>query len=408
VRNPWGVVRICAYPSTAIQPKQGDAVDLIWIDEDVRFSQHVAEWQDRLADKKGRLIWSAWPHGTNDALVKMSERAAEQKDHPQPDIMEVVLRFSDNPFIDSEEKRKSVARMTTEEERRSRDYGEFLFDLITMYEFIPAVHGIYKLNPDDMYYTVRSQDPLNRIYTELGKFPDDWTRYLAVDPSHTRSAVLFGVVPPREYGEYKLGKTLIIENELILKKAGAEELARAVREIVAGRRYEAFIMDYNMGRQTRVGGSTGSTVMSLYEEAFASQGITSRLTKNSFLPGNNIVPSRIMEVRSLLLPDKDGIIQVRFAMDKTYETQREFGSYRKKVIMDQVIDEPANPRKFDAMSALEYLASYFFNCADPYTDPSAYRSRNPAYQRAQQLLAKWRNKGEADSYCHLGPGAHAT
>jgi hypothetical protein len=235
IKNPWGLVKLCAFPSTAIQAKQGDAVDLIWIDEDVRFPQHVAEWQDRLADKKGRLIWSAWPHGTNDALVKMSERAQEQADRPDPDVMEVVLRFSDNPFIDDDEKRKSTARMGTDEERRSRDYGEFLFDLISMYEFVPAQHGVFKLNPDDVHYHIRSQDALNKIYTELGEFPKDWTRYLAVDPSHTRTAVLFGVVPPHEWDSYQFGKMLIIENELVMKKSSAVELAKEVRKIVQGR-----------------------------------------------------------------------------------------------------------------------------------------------------------------------------
>jgi hypothetical protein len=333
----------------------------------------------------------------------MSERAAECADDPHPDVSEVVLRFSDNPFIDNEEKRKSVARMGTEEERRSRDYGEFLFDLITMYDFVPAKHCVFRTSPGDLYYEIRSRDYLNQLYTELGEFPRDWTRYLAVDPSHTRTAVLFGVVPPPEHEGHQLGKTLIIENELIAKKASAQELARLVLPFVQGKRYEAFIMDHNMGRQTRVGAGAGNTVMSLYESAFAECGIQSRLTKSAFIPGNNNVTSRVMEVRSMLLPDKDGIIHLRLAADKTYGTQKEFGSYRKKTVFDQVLDEPSNPRKYDAMSAMEYLVSYIFNTPDPYTDPSVYKSRNPAYRRAQQLLAKWKKKDGAE-FCHIGPG----
>lgn len=404
VRNPWGDVRIHAFPSTAQQAKQGDAVDLIWIDEDVRFSQHVAEWQDRLADKGGRLFWSAWPHGSNDALVRMSERAAECAMDDNPPIKEVVLRFSDNPFIEDIQKQLSIGRMTTEEDRRSRDYGEYLFDAIAMYEFLPNKHCIYKLLEDDPYSKLRQADRLNQIYTELGEFPDTWTRYLSVDPSHTRSAVIFGVVPPPEYEGFRFGKMLIIENELVMKKAGAAELAGAVLPLVERKQYEAFIMDQNMGRQTRVGSSVGNTVMALYEEEFAKRGIKSRLTGSSFLPGTNDVTARAMEVRKHLAPDRDGIIRLRVVADKTYHLQKEFGSYRKKAIMGQVLDEPANARTHDAAVAMEYLMSYIANCPEPYVDPSIYRRGNPVLKHARELLKKW-NRSNTDSYCHVGPGA---
>lgn len=403
VRSPWGVSMICAYPSTSIQAKQGDAVDLIWIDEDIRFSAHVSEWQDRLSSKKGRLFWSAWPHGTNDALVEMSERAAEQAEDDHPDIMEVVLRFSDNPFIDDNEKRKAVARMRTEEDRRSRDYGEYLLDRVVMYDFIPAKHGIVKILPDDPYSAKFADDPLCKIYTREGEFPYSWTRYLSVDPSHTRTAVLFGVVPPPEYGGYHLGKVLIVENELIAKKASAYDLAKAVREIARDRRYEAFVMDHNMGRQTRVGLGIGSTVMSIYEDAFRRVGLESRASKSSFIPGNNIINSRTSEVRAMMNPDSDGRIRLRFVLDKTYHTQREFGTYRKKTVLDQVLDEPANARIHDAMNAMEYLASYVYNTPEPYVDPATFSTGSVSFKRAQALLAKWRNRDNG-VYCHIGPG----
>jgi hypothetical protein len=328
VRNEWGDVQIRAFPSTAMQAKQGDPVDLIWIDEDVRFSQHVAEWQDRLADRGGRMLWSAWPHGSNDALVRMSERAAECALDENPPVKEVVLRFSDNPFIEDIQKQLSIGRMTTEEDRRSRDYGEYLFDAIAMYEFLPNKHCIYKLHDLDPYNKLRKDDTLNKIYTDLGHFPDDWTRYISVDPSHTRSAVLFGVVPPPEWEGHQFGKILIIENELVMKKAGASELASAVLPLVEGKHYEAFVMDHNMGRQTRVGSSVGNTVMTLYEEEFAKRGIRSRLTGSSFLPGNNDVAARAMEVRGMLAPDREGAIRLRVSADKTYHLQKELGSYR--------------------------------------------------------------------------------
>ncbi len=46
-------VTICAYPSTGDAPKKGDAVDGIWIDEDIEKSSFLKEWQDRLATTCG-------------------------------------------------------------------------------------------------------------------------------------------------------------------------------------------------------------------------------------------------------------------------------------------------------------------------------------------------------------------
>jgi hypothetical protein len=43
------------------EPPQGYQADLIWIDEDVTNEAFVGESQARLADRKGRFVWSAMP-----------------------------------------------------------------------------------------------------------------------------------------------------------------------------------------------------------------------------------------------------------------------------------------------------------------------------------------------------------
>jgi hypothetical protein len=403
VKTPWGITKICAYPSTAQQAKQGDPVDLIWIDEDICHSEHVKEFQDRLPDRKGRLIWSAWPHGTNDALVQMIQRAQEQEHEENPDIIEIQLRFSDNPFIEDNEKRKTVARMTTEEDRRSRDFGDLLLDTISIYQYMPAVHNVQRVAVDSPNRSILLNDPLNDIYTKLGRFPSEWTRYLSIDPSHTRSAVLFGVVPPPSIGEHDLTRTLIIEDELVMKKASAFELAKAIRDKVGTNSYEAFIMDYHMGRQTRVGDGVGHTVMMIYQEAFERLGIRSRQTGSGFLPSNDNVLGRIAEIRDMMHGGSAGNIRLRFAEDRTPHLQKEFGTYRKKRLLDDIRDEPANAIKHDCMVAMEYLGSYIYNCQEPYVDPDSIKPKSPAYRRAQELKKKW--KKQEQDYCHVGPGS---
>lgn len=135
---------IHAFTSTG-DVKMGDPVDLIWIDEDIAYPKYVAEWQARLSDRKGRLIWTAWPWASNWALVEMSRRAAEQRLRSDPDVFEVVLRFSDNPLIDEDEKRKRRAAWSYSgsAELRSRDEGDFVTDLLLMYpNFSRRLHGL--------------------------------------------------------------------------------------------------------------------------------------------------------------------------------------------------------------------------------------------------------------------------
>ena len=45
---------ICAYTAKG-DVKQGDPVDLIWIDEDIVYPEYINEYRARLSDRKGRL-----------------------------------------------------------------------------------------------------------------------------------------------------------------------------------------------------------------------------------------------------------------------------------------------------------------------------------------------------------------
>lgn len=87
---------ICAYPSTGDSPKKGDAVDGIWIDEDIEKGAFLKEWQDRLATNCGWFTWSVWPQVANEALIKTLERAEREKDNPERSIEVFRLASPDN------------------------------------------------------------------------------------------------------------------------------------------------------------------------------------------------------------------------------------------------------------------------------------------------------------------------
>ena len=113
-------------------PPQGFQLDLVVFDEDINNESFVGEMQARLADRKGRFIWSAMPWSKNDALLGLVERADKaEEEGDTTHIKKFTYRFLDNPFIDDEEKSKMMmARWSAlgEEEVRKRAEGEFTID----------------------------------------------------------------------------------------------------------------------------------------------------------------------------------------------------------------------------------------------------------------------------------------
>ena len=374
---------ICAYSSKG-EPKQGDPVDLIWIDEDIEYARHVQEWQSRLSDRKGRLIWSAFPHTRNDALQRMNERAEEDADNPNPDVQEFRLVFSNNPFIDADEKRKRLKGWTAEE-ALARDRGEFLTDRVLVYpNFNIGIHGVGI-----------GDTPLDRAIRSNGMQPPrEWTNYLAIDPGHTTQAILFLAVPPPEFGD-----CVVLWNELYLHGKSADELAKQAASLASGRRFEAFIIDSHAARQSYMG-MGGHTISRQYSEAFARFSLSSKLTGNSFINGSDNVGGRVMLVRESLGIRNDGSTRIRVIEATTPNLQREFRLYKKKVTRDEISDIPAD-RNNHLMQSLEYGMSY-----DPHYSPAMPEEARPSPGiRAYQL---WKAGGKKpDSHVQMGPGAYA-
>jgi hypothetical protein len=320
--------------------------------------------------------------------------------------------MSENQFISSESKEEALGRMGSEDEIARRDRGELL-DQFSMYDFHPMINLLEKIHPEEPRGS--EDDPryrLRKILTSHGRFPRDWTRYLSIDPSHTRTACHSWVVPPpHEFEGVHYGPLAICEWELIVKKHSAHMLAEELYTLMAGMPYEAFIMDKRAGRQTSIG--RGENTFEAYANAFASKKLYSRLTHSGFVPGVDVPSTRYRAVRDCLTVGQFGLPKFLFVADKCWETRREFGNYRKKIVNavgDEVLmDEPANPRLFDAMASVEYFAAYIvpqFALGQAYVEPSIYGGKeSPALRRAREILA--RDKNRNPDYVHLGPGAAA-
>lgn len=396
---------IYAFPSSARNPKQGDNVSGIWIDEDIQFPGHLKEWQDRLTDEEGWFMWSVWPHMKNEALLDLIGRAemGELEDDPQIKAFQLVM--TDNPFLSKRGKDQSLGRMESSEEIARRNRGELLTDALSMYQFSPTIHQIQRPIPGLKTYFEPSEahKVLQDIYLQNNSFPRDWTRYLSIDPSNTRTAVLSWVVPPPDYEGTYFGNVAIAEWELIGRRLSASQLATEIKCRVGTLNYEAFIMDQNAGRQTHAG--RDESTMMFYGAAFKESGLSSRLTSYSFSPGCNIPTVRYRMVRTLMNPQElSQIPGLLIVEEKCPETKKEFTKYRKKSEnrgegVDSVLDEPANPRLFDCMASVEYFAAYIepmFHAGQAYISPSKYRSAtSPALLKARKIMERQRSQNES-------------
>lgn len=412
VRLKNGAV-IYAYPSSARNPKQGDAVSGIWIDEDIQYPGHLREWQDRLTDEQGWFLWSVWPHVKNEALLGLIDRAEFDAYSTDPKIKSFQLIMTDNPYLASEGKEQALARMGSDEEIARRNRGELLINSLNMYNFDSDIHLIrrpatHRLNRK----RTKVYDNLVDMWVKYQKFPKEWTRYLTIDPSHSRTAVHSWVVPPREYEGDFYGEMAISEWELVARRASAKDLATALEAKMAGLNYEAFIMDMQMGRQTQAGREIGDNACEVYSRAFRERKLFSRLTNYSFAPGCPTPSTVFRAVRDLMVVNPITELPTLMLVEDTNpETIDEFKRYQKKREnrgegMDSVMDVPANPRLFDCMASVQYFSAYIqqaFAMDTAYVDPSNYAPKgSAAYQRAQAILKKDREK--TGNVVYLGAG----
>lgn len=332
--NGWTVY----FYSSEGEPPQGFQADLIWIDEDVANESWVPEMQARLADRKGRLVWSAMPHSKNDALLGLSERADREIEQGKenPDIVKFTFRFLDNAHIDQDEKRKNIERWSALglDELKMRAEGEFTTESTLMYpSFNKAVHILSR--------------------EELPVVPDDWTRYVAIDPGHAVMASIFGAVPPDD-------SFLLIYDELYIRNCNALIWGEAFAEKCKHQNFRAFIMDMHGGTLRDLG--SGRLPHELYTEELKKRKIRSEATSYGFIPGSDDIPARTALVRQLLHIRGDGTVRLKVHEGSCPNLLREMKRYRKKTTRVNgqvyVTDEPYTRGDVHAVQSLEYLCAY--------------------------------------------------
>lgn len=362
------------------EPPQGYQADLIWLDEDLNNERWVGECQARLADRKGRFVWSAMPHSKNDALIGLCERADKEVENgnDKPLIRKFTFRFLDNQFIDDEEKRKNIERWSALgiEEVRMRAEGEFTTESTLMY---PTFNSSVHIYP--------------RAELPGGQVPPDWTRYVAIDPGHAVMACVFGAIPPDE-------RFLLLYDELYIRQCNSlifgEQFADKARE----QHFYNFIMDMHGGMLRDLG--SGRLPHELYSEELKKRGIRSQISNHSFTPGSDDIPARTSIVRQMLHIRGDGTTKLKILEGSCPNLVREMRRYRKKTqtINGQVFvtDEPQTRGDVHAVQCMEYLCAY----EPKYHQPP--KSFGPEPWWVKWLADKPRRLGLQDESCViLGP-----
>ena len=332
--NGWTIY----FYSSEGEPPQGFSADLIWIDEDLNNEAWVGEMLARLADRRGRFVWAAMPHSKNDALLGLCERAEKEVEsgREKPLIVKFVLRFLDNAHIDQEEKQKNIERWSAlgADELRMRAEGEFTTESTLMYpNFNKSIHILPR--------------------TDLPNVPEEWTKYVAIDPGHAVMAAVFGAVPPDE-------SMLLVYDELYLRNCNALIFGEEFERKCKHQHIRAFILDMHGGTLRDLG--SGRLPHELYSEELKKRKIRSEVTGYGFIPGSDDIPARTALVRQMLHIRGDGSTRLKILDGSCPNLQREIKRYRKKTtsVNGQVFvtDIPQTRGEVHAVQCLEYLCAY--------------------------------------------------
>lgn len=347
---------VYAFASTG-NVKRGDPVNRIWIDEELASdADHYPEFQSRLSDRKGRIYWTSWPSMKTPALLALFRRCVAQREEVNRgsrktvDAINFIFRGSDSPFVDEEEKRKR-SEGWTDEQRRARDFGEFVVDNIQAYpEFNSRYHCV----------DYGDSSPLNDKVTEVMRrlnwnVPHNWSVDLILDPGTQRPALLWGAIPPQEFwddGE----PYYIVFREMAIPRLDARDMALRVQAADPGRHYARFIGDAKAGNQTPMGFSW--TVFEQYSREFRLKGLHCQLTGDMFLRSETVWITRSMKLKKWMRSRKCGRPQLRVVPHMCPVLVHQLETVLKKVTKEDVQDRLAEGQVHDVLDTAEYWAGF--------------------------------------------------
>ena len=380
--NGW---TIKYFPSNG-QPKRGDPVHRIWIDEEIENDDDLyPELQSRLSDYSGKIWWSSWPANDCEALLALKERAVADMDDwrsgrsPAPDAYRMLFAGSANPIIDKKEVEKRK-RGWSHEIWVARDVGEFTTDSFLSYpDFSKDYHRV------DYGDTDARNDKLTEVLRANNYIPpSNWCVYLIIDPGTQRPGLLWVAIPPEEFW-YK-GKPYFVPYREFTGRKDADQLAYLIKSVEPTRVYQRFVMDFKAGEQTPMGHA--ATVMANYSRAFAEQNVRSVETGTSFQRGEQNWVVRSTELRRMMQPVTPDSPRpaLRIVTHQCPQLILQIQRNRRHVQKHDVQDKQASGQVKDLLDTLEYFAG----CHPEYKIPVRLAPEDtPAMRKFNQEQDWW-------------------
>ena len=386
---------------------QGFETDLYHIDEDVANDGWHEEAVGRCTMREGKIRWTALPHAKTDDIMNMIERADDEAEQAIPEEERTTIKISatifDNPYMPakSREENEKLWRAKGDDVWRKRALGEIDLSSIHVYPtFNKRIHTAIRVDDEG--------NEVQKILKESnGHPPDDWCRYMIVDPGHSILGVLFIAVPPPSLGDYR-----VIYEELYIRNADKKVFGQRVKERTRHNWFQDFIIDAHGGRLRELG--SGVLPKRQYEEEMEQLGIECAERGSRFLNGSDDIKGREEKMREWLYIRADGMPKLMVVTFACPNFCREMERFKKKTTRigghDIPIDEANRRANCHLVECGEYGAAHGLPYVKPKQPAKSFSAvkwiKEQRKQRAQQRAA--RNFSPHRSSRSLGPRGNPT
>lgn len=375
--NGWEI----HFLSSLGSPPRGADVDVVIFDEEIINEEWYPEMSARLIDRNGRFIWGATPQSGTDSLYSLHQRALKEEGKERPLVEQFRGHQRDNVHLTERQKQDFLEKLKeTPDALKVRWDGDFLVPSFRMYPNISeAVHS-YK-------------------HFEI---PNDWTRYLVIDPGNQVACGAFFAVPPPGTvidGTDVSGCKFLYE-EVYQRNTDIFQFAAAVKHRVDGFTFQAFLIDDHGSRKTE---TSGKTIYQQYADEFERLKIRSVSTGNAFRSmtvGNDQLEAGCEQVRAWLRVGPNGYPTLRMCKalaECIFEDMTRY--HRKRDTHGNITDKPDSSKWSHGSDCVRYAAMHGL----PYVKPSMV---NRVKSWAQNYLASKRKEERdgQDNYIHCGSG----
>jgi len=272
-------VLFCAGGHTSM-PEQGDAYNGAWLDEEVPNQEWFAEVHRGLTGLAGppklhgKGIWSATAQTVSPQLLELRDQAQMGSPH----VRVFHTSILQNPFI-PESEREAFASTLDDEAKRIRVQG------------IPAAD-------DRRPYGIYDPQGLHGYEFEDSAVPEDWARWVVLDPGVDYLGTLFIAVDPEERHQ-------TIYDGFEMRQATAARWAAELERRQGDMKFAGCIIDGRRGEQKH---STHRTVADEHRKALDAAGVVFQQQgpMSGFFPGSTDVEARELALQRWLQVRRDG------------------------------------------------------------------------------------------------------